>query len=95
LCVILVFHNVFSYINYSTIAAKLLRRALKPEFRTEAARREDTNIRFTPWKDGKPQSKLIQSVFMSLLLSLDKTKPIVTIKNINLCLETPVSLPQL
>ena len=49
----------FSYINYSNIAAKLLRRALKPEFRTEAARREDSSIRFTPWKDGKAQSKFI------------------------------------
>jgi F-type H+-transporting ATPase subunit epsilon len=49
----------FSYINYSNIAAKLVRRALKPEFRIEAARREDTNIKFTPWKDGKAQSKYL------------------------------------
>jgi len=49
----------FSYINYSNIAAKLVRRALKPEFRTEAARREDSSIRFIPWKDGKAQSKFI------------------------------------
>ncbi|KDR21988.1 ATP synthase subunit epsilon, mitochondrial [Zootermopsis nevadensis] len=47
-----------TYVNYSNIAAKLLRRALKPEFRTEAARREDSNIRFTPWKDGKAQKHL-------------------------------------
>lgn len=48
-----------SYIQYSNIAARLLRRALKPEFRTEAARREESSIKFTPWKDGKPISKHI------------------------------------
>jgi len=51
--------DFFSYINYSNIAAKLVRRALKPEFRTEAARREDSSIRFIPWKDGKAQSKFL------------------------------------
>jgi len=49
----------FSYINYSNIAAKLVRRALKPGFRTEAARREDSSVRFIPWKDGKAQSKFL------------------------------------
>ncbi|KAJ4449449.1 hypothetical protein ANN_00848 [Periplaneta americana] len=44
------------YINYSNIAARLLRRALKPEFRAEAVRREESYIRFTPWKDGKAQN---------------------------------------
>jgi len=42
-----------NYINYSTIAARLLRQALKPELRTEALKREQTQIRFTPWVDGK------------------------------------------
>jgi F-type H+-transporting ATPase subunit epsilon len=51
--------DFFSYINYSNIAAKLVRRALKPEFRTEAARRGDSSIRFIPWKDGKAQSKFL------------------------------------
>lgn len=43
-----------NYIQYSNIAARLLRRALKPEFRAEAARREESSVKFTPWKDGKP-----------------------------------------
>ncbi|KAJ9597541.1 hypothetical protein L9F63_011599 [Diploptera punctata] len=47
-----------TYINYSNIAAKLLRKALKPEFKTEALRREESYIRFTPWKDGKAQKHL-------------------------------------
>jgi F-type H+-transporting ATPase subunit epsilon len=56
------FYDSCSYINYSNIAAKLLRRALKPEFRTEAVRREDSSIKFTPWKDGKAQSEFHPSV---------------------------------
>ncbi|XP_075230207.1 ATP synthase subunit epsilon stunted isoform X1 [Lycorma delicatula] len=47
-----------TYIEYSNIAARILRRALKSEFKAEAAKREETNVRFTPWKDGKP-AKLI------------------------------------
>ncbi|XP_067012159.1 protein stunted-like isoform X2 [Anabrus simplex] len=44
-----------NYVQYSNIAAKLLRRALKPEFKAEAMKREESHIRFTPWKDGKAQ----------------------------------------
>jgi len=43
-----------NYIQYSTIAARVVRTALKAEFRTEAAKREECLIRFTSWKDGKP-----------------------------------------
>ncbi|XP_006615937.1 protein stunted-like isoform X1 [Apis dorsata] len=43
-----------NYINYSQIAAKLVRQALKSEFRAEALKRDETNIKFTQWKDGKP-----------------------------------------
>lgn len=32
----------------------MLRRALKPEKRVDAAKREESHIKFTPWKDGKP-----------------------------------------
>lgn len=50
----------FSYVNYSTIAARLLRQALKAEPRAEAMKRNDSNIKFTQWIDGKAQSKLQQ-----------------------------------
>ncbi|XP_047986094.1 protein stunted-like [Leguminivora glycinivorella] len=43
-----------NYINYSNIAAKVLRRALKPELRAEAMRRDESRIRITPWANGKP-----------------------------------------
>ncbi|XP_022909972.1 protein stunted-like [Onthophagus taurus] len=43
-----------NYINYSTIAARLLRQALKPEFRADAAKRNESHIKFTSWVDGKP-----------------------------------------
>jgi len=43
-----------NYIQYSSIAARVVRGALKAEFRAEAAKRADSGIKFTPWKDGKP-----------------------------------------
>ncbi|XP_068630536.1 protein stunted isoform X2 [Battus philenor] len=43
-----------NYINYSNIAAKILRRSLKPEFRTEAMKRDESHVRITPWADGRP-----------------------------------------
>ncbi|CAO1329179.1 unnamed protein product [Diamesa serratosioi] len=46
-----------NYINFSNIAAKLVRRALKPEFRVEAAKRDASHIKFTPWANGKPARK--------------------------------------
>ncbi|KAL0279857.1 UNVERIFIED_CONTAM: hypothetical protein PYX00_001328 [Menopon gallinae] len=45
-----------NYIQYSNIAARMLRRALKQEKRTEALRREESHVKFTHWKDGKPAS---------------------------------------
>nr|CAD7393068.1 unnamed protein product [Timema cristinae] len=68
-----------NYVNYSNIAARLLRKALKPEFRADAAKREDSTIRFTPWKDGKAQKKgkflaldLGGSNFRVLVVDLDE-----------------------
>ncbi|XP_075970724.1 protein stunted-like isoform X2 [Anticarsia gemmatalis] len=43
-----------NYINYSNIAAKMLRRSLKPELRTEALKRDESHVRITPWTDGRP-----------------------------------------
>ncbi|XP_051162511.1 protein stunted-like isoform X2 [Leptopilina boulardi] len=43
-----------NYINYSQIAARLLRQALKTDMRAEAAKRDEANVKFTQWKDGKP-----------------------------------------
>ncbi|KAM3962422.1 ATP synthase subunit epsilon stunted isoform 2-T2 [Aphomia sociella] len=43
-----------NYINYSSIAAKVLRKSLKPEFRADALRRDESHVRITPWTDGKP-----------------------------------------
>ncbi|XP_015440335.1 PREDICTED: ATP synthase subunit epsilon, mitochondrial-like isoform X2 [Dufourea novaeangliae] len=46
-----------NYINYSQIAARLVRQALKPELRTKASKRDEVNVRFTQWKDGKPANE--------------------------------------
>lgn len=46
-----------SYLQYSSICARMLRRALKPEIRAkEVSKSEDTAIRVFKWKDGKPGS---------------------------------------
>nr|XP_034175179.1 protein stunted-like isoform X2 [Osmia lignaria] len=47
-----------NYINYSQIAAKLVRQALKSDLKVEALKRDETSIKFTQWKDGKPAKKL-------------------------------------
>ena len=43
-----------SYLQYSNICARLLRRALKPELQEEALKVEDTNVKIMQWADGKP-----------------------------------------
>ncbi|XP_026328861.1 protein stunted-like isoform X2 [Hyposmocoma kahamanoa] len=43
-----------NYINYSSIAAKVLRKALKPEFRADALKRDVSHVRITPWANGRP-----------------------------------------
>lgn len=58
--------SCYSYINYSQIAARLVRQALKAELRTEAAKRDEVNVRFTQWKDGKPISTYEFIAFSSL-----------------------------
>ncbi|KAB0796880.1 hypothetical protein PPYR_10941 [Photinus pyralis] len=44
-----------NYINYSSIAARILRRALKADVKAEAGKRDVSNLKFTPWIDGKAQ----------------------------------------
>lgn len=60
----------FSYINYSQIAAKLVRQALKSEFRAEALKRDETNIKFTQLKDGKPTSKYIIFILCNYFINI-------------------------
>ncbi|CAH1105354.1 unnamed protein product [Psylliodes chrysocephalus] len=43
-----------NYINFSNIAAKLLRQALKADLRAEADKRSGTHIKITKWQEGKP-----------------------------------------
>ncbi|XP_034479156.1 protein stunted isoform X1 [Drosophila innubila] len=43
-----------TYIQYSNIAARVLRQALRPEMRVEAARRDASHVKFTPWANGRP-----------------------------------------
>jgi len=48
--------SCYSYINYSQIAARLVRQALKADLRAEAVKRDEVNVKFTQWKDGKAVS---------------------------------------
>lgn len=43
-----------SYITYSNIAAKVLRKSLKEEFKKDAARRDICSAKITRWMNGKP-----------------------------------------
>ncbi|XP_034099159.1 protein stunted isoform X2 [Drosophila sulfurigaster albostrigata] len=43
-----------TYIQYSNIAARVLREALKTEFRADATKRNESHVKFTPWANGRP-----------------------------------------
>ncbi|XP_053949495.1 protein stunted isoform X2 [Anastrepha ludens] len=43
-----------TYIQYSNICARVVRQALKSNLRADAAKRNETHVKFTPWSDGKP-----------------------------------------
>lgn len=42
-----------TYINYSNIAARLLRASLKPDLQVEAAKRAESHVKFAKWAEGK------------------------------------------
>jgi len=46
-----------NYINYSKICARIVRRSLKPDLRTEAMKRDQGIVRPVYWKDGKAIQK--------------------------------------
>ncbi|KYQ59181.1 ATP synthase subunit epsilon, mitochondrial [Trachymyrmex zeteki] len=58
-----------NYINYSQIAARLVRQALKADLRVEAAKRDEVNVKFTQWKDGKAISMYASGFIISFLNS--------------------------
>jgi len=66
----LTFFVDFSYVNYSNIAAKVVRRVLKPELQANAAKRDETHVKFTPWVKGKPSSKYLIKLHTSLIINL-------------------------
>ena len=51
-----------SYVQYSNIAAKIVRKSLKPQLQTEAEKRGVVSIKFTKWEGGKPTG---ESIFVS------------------------------
>ncbi|KAH8273313.1 hypothetical protein KR018_011870, partial [Drosophila ironensis] len=46
-----------SYIQYSNIAARVLRESLRKELRPDAAKRNESHVKFTPWANGRPSRK--------------------------------------
>ncbi|XP_050524194.1 protein stunted-like isoform X1 [Daktulosphaira vitifoliae] len=43
-----------NYVNYSNIAAKVVRRVLKSDLQASACKRDESHVKFTPWIKGKP-----------------------------------------
>ncbi|XP_020805187.1 protein stunted isoform X2 [Drosophila serrata] len=43
-----------TYIQYSNIAARVLRESLRTELRADAAKRNESHVKFTPWANGRP-----------------------------------------
>ena len=46
-----------TYVQYSNVAARVLRNALKPELRAEADKRASAHVKFTAWEGGKKAEK--------------------------------------
>jgi len=46
-----------TYINYSNVAARVLRGSLKTDLQADAAKRATAHVKFTKWTDGKPASE--------------------------------------
>lgn len=44
----------FSYIQYSNVCAKVVRRCLKAQFKPDAEKRGESMIRGVKWENGKP-----------------------------------------
>ena len=42
-----------NYVQYSNIAACLVRKSLKPQLQADALKRDVVNIKFTKWEAGK------------------------------------------
>jgi hypothetical protein len=63
----------FSYIQYSAVCARTLRRCLKSSAAKEAMKREESYVRVSKWQGGKlseqvyPASELIFEIFISLI----------------------------
>ncbi len=60
----------FSYIQYSAVCARTLRRCLKSSIAKEAMKREESFVRVSKWQSGKlselvyPASKSISFIFL-------------------------------
>ncbi|XP_050423078.1 protein stunted-like isoform X1 [Adelges cooleyi] len=46
-----------NYVNYSNIAAKVVRRVLKSDLQASASKRDESHVKFTPWNKGKPANE--------------------------------------
>ena len=47
-----------SYIQYSNVAARVVRKALNKELQADALKRDVAGIKFVKWEGGKPVGKL-------------------------------------
>jgi F-type H+-transporting ATPase subunit epsilon len=53
-----VYYYFFSYVQYSNIAARVVRKSLKPQLQVDALKRDVVNVKFTKWENGKAVGKL-------------------------------------
>jgi hypothetical protein len=65
--------DIFSYIQFSAVCARTLRRCLKTSMAKDAMKREESFIRVSKWQGGKlseqvfPTSEFIFGIFISLI----------------------------
>lgn len=71
-----------SYVNYSNIAARVVRNALKADLRADAVKRDESHIKFTPWINGKPASKYSVPCPHRFPLSSSRTRDLISPQSI-------------
>lgn len=62
------------YIQYSNIAARVLREALRTELRADAAKRNESHVKFTPWANGRPARTYFVFFINGVFNSIKKNK---------------------
>merc|ERR1712126_16822 len=59
-----------NYIQYSNVAAKVVRRCLKPDLKADSAKREVTSIKFAKWEEASKSARSSKTLRLRTMLGI-------------------------